>query len=79
VATEILNLQSVAYLNLLKNDIYALNRKYRSLLAEEYRCANAGWVNVVVALGDMLPELRVQAYDSCFACLFLDYSKLLGV
>ena len=79
VATEILNLQSVAYLNLLQNDIYPLNGKYRSLLAEEYRCANAGWVNVVIALGYMLPKLRVQAYDSSLACLLFDYGKLFGV
>lgn len=50
VATEILNLQPVAYLYLLQNDIYPLNGKYRSLLAEEYRCANARRLYVVVAL-----------------------------
>ena len=79
MAREILNLQPVAFLCLFKDYVYSLNGKDRSLLTKKYRCANAGWVNVVVALGYMLPELLVQAYDSCFACLFLDYSKLFGV
>lgn len=50
MATEILNLQPVAYLNLLQNYIYPLNGKYRSLLAEKYRCANARRLYVIVAL-----------------------------
>lgn len=79
VARKILHLQTVAFLCLFKNYVYPLNGKYRSFLAEEYRCANAGWVNVVVALGDMLLQLRVQADNSCLACLFLYYCKFLAV
>ena len=55
VAREILYLQAVAFLCLLQDHIYSLNGKYCSLLAEEYRCANAGWGNVIIALGYMLP------------------------
>ena len=55
MAREILNLQAVAFLCLFKDYVYSLNGKYRSLLAEEYRCANAGWGNVIIALGYMLP------------------------
>lgn len=59
VATEILNLQPVAFLSLLQNHIYALNGKNSSFLADEDRCANTGWANVVIALGYVLPQLRV--------------------
>ena len=79
MATEILDLQAVAFLGLFKNYIYSLNGKDRSLLTKEYRCTNSGWLNVIIALGDVLPELRVQADNSCLACLILDYGKLFGV
>ena len=55
MAREILNLQPVAFLCLLQDHIYSLNGKDRTFLAEEYRCANAGRVNVIIALGYMLP------------------------
>ena len=55
VAREILHLQPVAFLCLFKDYVYSLNGKHCSLLAEEYRCANAGWGNVIIALCYMLP------------------------
>ena len=79
MAREILHLQAVAFLCLLQDHIYSLNGKDRSLLTEEYQCANAAWDYVIIALCDVLPELRVQAYDSSLACLFLYYCKFLAV
>ena len=49
VAREILHLQPVAFLCLFKDYVYTLNGKYRSFLAEEHRCANAGWSIMSIA------------------------------
>ena len=75
MAREILYLKAVSFLCFLQDYIYSLNGKDRSFLTQEYRCIDACWVYTIVALDDVLLQLRIQADDSGFSCLFLNYGK----